>query len=404
MSGVITQISAVGRQDTETFISPTLTFWKSEHERHTPFALEPKNIEFQGQVGFGRTSKAILPRNGDCVAKVHLVVDLGRLDGGNGAARYVEDVGRAMLDEVKLEIGSVVYDRIYPELEHAYEEISTLAEKQLGKLTGKTQSVADLNNWAQNTQRLYIPLCFYFCDSYGKAIPVVALHLTDVKISVKLKSLSALVQSTTAAPYTITAADGVIGDMFLLAETVFLDDPERNWFAETQHKYLISQNQFLGATTVLAGVSEAKVDLILNHPVKELIILYRKASATAAFNYFDFSGEETGNNAGEAFNKMSLKLNGNERLEDQDAVYYRVIQNKTHHTRIPNKHVYTYSFALFPEDGNPSGSLNFSRIDNSRLTLSFSTALAENAEVFVYARNVNVSTIGSGVQLLRYAS
>jgi hypothetical protein len=192
--------------------------------------------------------------------------------------------------------------------------------------------------------------------------------------------------------------------MYLLAETVYLDDAERDYFADTQQKYVITQNQFIGATTILAGTKAQSIPIIFNHPCKELIVVFRKQSNTDLLNYFNFSGEETGKYDGEAFKSMLLKLNGNERFEKQDPLYFRVIQNRQHHARVPEKHVYTYSFALWPEDPNPSGSINFSRIDNTHLAFEFTNALLDNTDVFIYTRNINVSTIGSGVQLLRYAS
>ena len=135
-AGVITQLGAVGKQDTETSISPSLTFWKSTFKRHTAFAMEPKQIEFSGSTGYGKNNQATLPRNGDMIAKLWIVIDIAWLDARNGGARYVEDLGRALFEEIKLEVGSVVFDRLFPELEHAYEELTTLRERQLGRLTG----------------------------------------------------------------------------------------------------------------------------------------------------------------------------------------------------------------------------------------------------------------------------
>lgn len=402
-SATITQLSTIGKQDVETTISPELTFWKSTFKRHTDFAMEPKKIEFQGQCGYGKTSYAILPRNGDLVAKMWIVVELGNLDAGNGGARFKEDVIRAMFEEIKLEIASVVYDRMYPELEHVWEELTTMKERQLGKLTGKSESVSELVEWAKETQELYYPINFYFTEDYGSALPMVALHLTDVKISAKTVKKADIIVST-AGTYTVTETDAIIHDIYLKAETLYLGDPERDWFADTQQKYVITQKQFLGVNTVLAGSSRSTLDVVFNHPCKELIVVGRRASNSAAGNMFNFSGEETGKYVDELFKSMILKINSGERFEKQSPLYHRVIQNKQHHTRIPDKHVYVYSFALWPEDPNPSGSINFSRIDSTKLEFEFSSPLTESIDIFLYTRNINVSTIGSGVQLLRYAS
>lgn len=275
-------------------------------------------------------------------------VELGQLNAGAGGCRFVEDVGRAMFEEIQLEIGTVQYDKIYPELIHAYEEQTTLAEKQLGKLTGKSQSVAELVTMAQTTQYLYCPLMFYFENDYGSAIPLVALHLTDIKVYVKLRQKADVVVGV-GAPYVVTANDATINAMNILCEIAFLDDPERDWFANSNLKYLITQHQFLGVQTIRSGASNATIDLVFNHPCKEFIWMLRTATNTAALNYFNFSGEEVGNLSGEAFRTCSITLNGQQRVQPLDPLYFRVIQNKKHHTRIPLKHVYCYSFALYPE-------------------------------------------------------
>jgi hypothetical protein len=328
--------------------------------------------------------------------KMYLYIELGALNSGAGGCRFVEDVGRAMCEEIRLEIGTVQYDRIYPELMHAVEEQSVLAEKQLGKVTGKSQSVAELVDMAKNTQYLYIPLIFYFQNDYGSAIPLVALHLTDIKVYVKLKAKSDMIVSVGAA-YTVLTTDATINAMNLLCEIAFLDDAEREWFANTNLKYLITQHQYLGLQTITSGKTSASVDLLFNHPVKEFIWMMRSAANTTAKSLFNFSGAETGNLTGETFATATLQLNGQQRVQALGPLYYRVLQNKDHHSRIPLKHVYCYSFALYPEDPQPSGSLNMSRIDSSRLQFTFTAALTENYDLFLYAKNINSATVASGV-------
>jgi hypothetical protein len=403
MSGSISQLGAVGKQDIDTVIRPTLTFFKSVFKKHTNFAIEPKHAEFQGTIGWDRRQTCLIPRQGDLISKIYLYVKIANLDTGLGGARFVDDLGRAMLEEVSLEIGSVIYDRLYPEYMHAYEEVTTDRERQLGKLTGKSQSVPQLVAWAQNTQHLYVPLTFYFHDDIGSSLPLVGLHLTDVKVNVKTKAKAAVIVGN-PAPYVVTSTDAEIQEMYLFMEIIFLDEPERVWMSSSELKYVITQTQYLGLHSILAGVRESKIDLTFNHPTKELIFMGRTDTNTAALNYFNFVGQETGEFLGELFKQLTLKLNNNNRFDAQYAHYFRVLQNKNHHTRIPDKHVYSYCFSLYPEDPNPSGSLNFSRIDTARFLMEFTAALGDGLSVFVYARNVNVVSIASGVSLLRFSS
>jgi hypothetical protein len=402
-NGILSQLASVGKADVETVINPEISYWKSKFKRHTQFGLEPKDIEFQGQVNWNRTCTATIARQADLICKLWLVVRLGALDSGNGRAYYTEDIGRAFYDDLKIDVGAVNFDRLYGELEHALEELNECKERQLGMLTGKSSSVTELVEAAKAEQLLYIPLNFWFNNDYGQSLPIVSLHMTEVKVQIKLKKLADVVVAVTGSGYTgPTSGEGDI-QMNLMAEYVFLDDPERDWFADNTHKYLISQNQFYGSHTISAGVTEAKVDLTFNHPSKELIFLFRKASNLAAKQYFNFSGEENAPYLDEAFKTMTIKLNGSERFQKRDPLYFRKIQARQHHARIPDKHVYLYSFALFPMDGNPSGSINMSRIDRTTILFEFTTALSENYELLIYDRSINVISINNGSCTVRYA-
>jgi hypothetical protein len=403
-NGVVTQLGLSGKQDTLLSAKPEITYFKSQIRRHSVFASEPKVAEMQGSVGYDRRQICTIPRMGDLLSKIYLYVKLGELDTGLGGARYVDDVGRAIINEVSLEIGSVVYDKLYPEYMHAYEELSVIREKQLRKLTGKSSSIPELVSWAQQIQHLFVPLNFWIMDDWGQSLPIVSLHLSELKINLKTNSKSSLIIGN-PAPYVVTAADATIHEMYIFTEVVFLSDAERQFMAKNELTYVIGQVQSLGAQTVAALSREARLDLNFNHPTKELIWFGRTETNTTAQNWFNFVGQEpVGEFTGELFASATLKLNNNNRFENQLPQYFRIIQNNHHHTRIPEKHIYVYSFSLFPESFQPSGSCNFSRLDSTRLYLTFTSPIADAMTVFVFARSVNIISIGRGVSLLRYAS
>jgi hypothetical protein len=402
-SGAMMQIAAIGKQDVDTVLNAQLTFFKGVTRRHTPFAMEPKTVEFTCPVTWGRRGYAQLERIGDLCCRVWLYVELGNLDHGNGGAYYTNDVGRAMIDEITLEMGNVQYEKIQPEIMHAWEELTTDSERQLGKLTGKATSTAQLVEWAKKTQLLFVPIDFFFC-SYEDALPLVAMHLTDIKIYIKLKQKSDVI-CPVGDSYTVTAEDAIINDCSLTVETIVLDDTEREWFVSTPLKYVFQQWQVL-TNTIRRDVTSHNHEIIFNHPVKEFIVLMRKESngPNGAKNYFNFSGQETGVLEGEAFKTMSLTFNSNTRVQPMGPFYYRIIQTRCHHTRIPTKHIYVYSFSLYPEDKNPTGTVNLSRVDNTRLLFTFGAPLPESMDVMIYARNFNSCTLQKGVLLLTFAS
>jgi Large eukaryotic DNA virus major capsid protein/Major capsid protein N-terminus len=95
-----------------------------------------------------------------------------------------------------------------------------------------------------------------------------------------------------------------------------------------------------------------------------------------------------------------LQLNGQDRFSEREGSYFDVVQPFQHHTRAPDTGINVYSFALRPEEHQPSGSCNFSRIDNAVLQLVLSAATVSGtstAKVRVYAVNYNVLRVMSGI-------
>jgi len=102
-----------------------------------------------------------------------------------------------------------------------------------------------------------------------------------------------------------------------------------------------------------------------------------------------------------------LQLNGQDRFSEREGTYFDLVQPYQHHTRNPDTGINLYSFALRPEEHQPSGTCNFSRIDNATLQLVLSNATVEGtktAKVRVYATNYNVLRIMSGMGGLAYSN
>jgi hypothetical protein len=102
-----------------------------------------------------------------------------------------------------------------------------------------------------------------------------------------------------------------------------------------------------------------------------------------------------------------LQLNGQDRFSEREGTYFDLVQPYQHHTRNPDTGINVYSFALRPEEHQPSGTCNFSRIDNATLQLVLSNATVEGtntAKVRVYATNYNVLRVMSGMGGLAYSN
>jgi len=102
-----------------------------------------------------------------------------------------------------------------------------------------------------------------------------------------------------------------------------------------------------------------------------------------------------------------LQLNGQDRFSEREGNYFDVVQPYQAHTRHPDTGINVYSFALRPEEHQPSGTCNFSRIDNATLQLVLSNATVagmNTAKVRVYATNYNVLRVMSGMGGLAYSN
>jgi hypothetical protein len=289
---------------------------------------------------------------------------------------WVSQVGHALIDEVSIEIGGQTIDKHYGDWLIIWNELTQTAEKadgyneMIGNVTALT-STADTDSPATT---LYIPLQFWFCRNPGLALPLIALQYHEVKFNITFATLASLAKGTGFGTPSLNGS--------LYVDYIYLDTDERRQFAQVQHEYLIEQLQFTGAESVSNGNSSLKSKLALNHPCKELIWVIQEDNNEPA----DFSSGSGSN--GNTVVDAKLQLNGQDRFATRAGTYFNLVQPYQHHTRCPSDGIYVYSFSLNPEQHQPSGTVNMSRIDNA--TLQLSVDVSDSAKLRVYAVNYNV--------------
>jgi len=105
-----------------------------------------------------------------------------------------------------------------------------------------------------------------------------------------------------------------------------------------------------------------------------------------------------------------LQLNGHDRFSERAGRYFNLVQPYQHHSNVPDTGINLYSFGLKPEEHQPSGTCNMSRIDNATLQLTLTqravrqAGVARSCSVRVYATNYNVLRIMSGMGGLAYSN
>ena len=420
MGGGLLQLVAFGAQDVYLTGQPQITFFKVVYRRHTNFALESIEQTFNGTVGFGRRVSCTVARNGDLLTKTYLKVTLPQLAKKAGStladeeARWCNHVGLKLIKYVEVEIGGQRIDKHYGEWLYIWNELTQTYGHSFGynRMIGQHQRFQTLpSSGTMEGATLYIPFCFWFNRNPGLALPLIALQYHEVKFHIEFASLMDVCPA---------AAELDVGDLAasLFVDYVYLDADERKRFAQVTHEYLIEQLQFTGSETIGAITGDNggshKCKLNFNHPVKELIWVVKDNNGDQdnkgrldPFNYA-IGGGATDPDAetGELDNPVKgalLQLNGHDRFSRRDGMYFNVVQPFQHHENVPPTGINVYSFALKPEEHQPSGSCNMSRIDNAVLQLEL-MKLDQGAQVSVFATNYNVLRVLSGMGGIAYAS
>jgi hypothetical protein len=450
MGGGLMQLVAYGAQDIYLTGNPQITFFKVVYRRHTNFAVESIEQTFNGQADFGKRVTATISRNGDLIQQMYLEVVLPDLvssisSGSSNAMAYVYGVGNALVKQAEIEIGGQLIDRQYGDWMNIWSELTVPEGKRAGydNMVGNKCNTTIGNQFggvsANAATRLYIPFQFWFNRNPGLALPLIALQYHEVKLNLETRPLADLYQVNLAGAGAITLNGATALSLVsckLYVDYIYLDTDERRRFAQVSHEYLIEQVQFTGSESVKSSDTNKNVTLNFNHPIKELIWVQTtngnavsnatltaggSPSATTGGYWFNYTG--TTSSYTNSFKTALLQLNGHDRFSVRFSDYFRKVQNYDHHQRCPRvsseldtadgraQFIYTYSFALSPEEHQPSGTCNFSRIDNAVLQLTYGadsqtslTNLGNDSSLNIYAVNYNVLRIMSGMGGLAYSN
>ena len=388
MGGGLMQLVAYGAQDVYLTGNPQITFFKVVYRRHTNFAVEAIEQTFNGSVGFGRKVSCQITRNGDLITKMFLKASISAtISSSLDEDNWVENVGLAMIKTVELQIGGTKIDKHYNTWLQIWHELSRNRwhDSSYEVILGQTDV---------ESQELFVPLQFFCCRNDGLALPLIALQYHDVRVEFEFAEAADLVHTT--------VGDHSLDDASLLVDYIYLDSEERKRFAQASHEYLIEQLQYTGSESVSG--STGKYRLNFNHPCKELVwaVTDGVADSEGSTKSTNFTNQVdgTGNNC---VSDAILQLNGHDRFSSQPGIYFNYVQTLSH-SNTPSVGVNVYSFALNPEEHQPSGTCNFSRIDNAQLNLTFDMSGSTNGKVHIFATSYNVLRIMSGMGGLAYSN
>ena len=344
MSGGISQLVAIGAQDAYLTGSPQVSFFRAMYKRHTNFAMTRENQVIQGTQQAGNMSTIRFERKGDLLSYIYFYKK-------NADGRYEPlDLNQPndQIMKTELYIGGQLIDS---------EETEGVGAR----------GMIGAPNLASSQAMGYGSPSYTFCKYFEAALPLVALQYHDVEMRVYWKNDSG----------------GNFFPVTCVANYIYLDDDERTFFAQNAHNILIEQvqrNTFPPSQTML--------DLSFSHPVKYIV----------ADNLFNDTGEKL---------TYKMQINGVDVGDEQPVILsskaaasrsaqYFAVGRASFRLIIP----YSLQFGAY----QPTGTLNFSRLDSARIILDRHGAAVSETDIVVTAVNYNVLRIQNGMGGLEYAN
>ncbi|ATZ80554.1 capsid protein [Bodo saltans virus] len=315
-----------------------------------------------------------------------------------------EKLGYSIIDYVEIQIGGEVIDKHYGDFMDIWTELTMQKEQNVlyNKMLGNVIEMTTYDRNAKPSYNLLIPFNFWFCKKNGLAFPLIALQYNRFFVNIKFKNiercayiepLPTVDQNGNYVDFTQNALQ--LTDIWensnlsltgnLLVDYIYLESQERTRFAKSAHEYLIEAVETQQLIN-LSNVSE-QIELNFTGTSKELIFVCQKNAYVNNYNSnlrcinFDYS-TIVNTNINPIVNAQ-LILHNQQRFSkaefDYATDYLNVVSPYMRHSNVPFKGINDYSFALYPEEHQPSGTCNFTRISYPILDLTL------NPNIFQYS-------------------
>jgi len=308
-----------------------------------PFQRETYHARWPFTVSAGVDSTIPIPMIGDVIDSIYLRFS------GPFPNTVPTSYGTTLVNFAELSYQSNVIERVYGETLFIMNDLTV----PQGKRASLTQLVGlDINT---PLQEYYVKLTF------SVPLPLCALH---------------------EAPMLRVVFAGVFGNVDYLIDYVFLKDPERNHLLNNRLEYLTQYFQVLDFG--YKATNHLKVVTSFVNSVKEIFWVLDNGEGT--YSYVN------------DMKQLEFSLNGVQYL-NQTSKYFHVIQPLQNHTKVPNSNIYSYSFALRPQDFQPSGEVNLSNLTNQQHILTLGS---QTTYMRIYALTYNVCTINNGVLTMKH--
>jgi hypothetical protein len=336
---------------------------------------------------------------------------------------WVSKIGHSLIDYVEILIGGNRIDKHYGDWINIWHELSGDIHKEdlYNDLIGNIDILTSFNRETKPSYVLNIPLQFWFCRHSGLSIPIVALEYQEITLNVKFRNLeqvsyienneTILYNNTNVYLNEVPTEFNIDITANLLIDYIYLDSSERRRFAQSSHEYLIDQIQVLEQKNITQPSFQFNLNNFV-YPSKEIIWVAQKVSYTVndtgyvklQWDNYTISDEYFGN----CVDTANLTFNGYTRIENNTGNYFNYLQPYESHSKTPANGTNMYSFSIFPEEIQPSGTSNMSRLSKIVLSINFNSDFVYNGKLVeplnlrVYTRSLNILRFINGFGVPAY--
>lgn len=326
---------------------------------------------------------------------------------------WVKKLGHALIEHVSIYIAGDRIDRLYGDWINILYELTTSREKEemYMKMIGNIPELITFDREIKPKTKLIIPLPFWFSKYNGLALPLVAMQYSDITVQVKFRNFQDVAYIEDYDNGNDINLDDMVEDMGyilnanLMMDYIYLDSPERKKFAQSSHEYLIDYTQEF--FDEIEEQNEYTIRLDYSNTVKEIVWVLQRESYTQNINgytqcdWFNYSISNLG--SGNPMIWANMEMNGKIRLQKYGYEVFNYVYPYYFHTNTPSDGINIYSFGLDPEEHQPSGTCNFSRLNVVNLNLRINNNLLIKENTVDESERVLVRIYGLGYNILRFA-
>jgi hypothetical protein len=464
MAGGLMQLVAYGAQDVYLTGNPKVTFFQAVYKRHTNFAMEVIEQTVNGSAGNDGRLSVTIARNGDLIGDMFLELQsntglVSRAGDLVSAQNYSGCwAAERAIKSLELTIGGQRIDKHYQIWWRLYSELYLSADKKANYAKLTTNAA---NGSTRGSGQVFLPLIFFFNRNPGLYLPLIALQYHEVRLDFDLASEFSLYHSTSGVKvwgnYVYLDTEerrrfAQKGHEYLIEQVQHTgSDSVTVAFTSTQQKQvrlsynhpvkeliwaynngsstgnglwnftsnLLTSNAVMLESTSLLGLNSTGSNVIglatigQATGVPQMIIgnptsILRTGVGVSTCQWLEdglaYSGGKVDNISCGPLSSFKLILNGQDRFKEQSGKYFNQIEPYMHHSGNPYPGIYSYSFALKPEEHQPTGTCNFSRIDNAQVQVTMKAGVIDNSAQWMFAVNYNVLRIQSGMGGLAFSN